>query len=155
MNKILSSLLRTPVVQEVISRGAKMGAHINDVCLGANTKEDHLILLGKHFAVCKENHTRLKLEKCEWMQEIMQYPRFDIGYGRLTPAACKAKTLMDAKLRHEDPKKTLHDVRSFIGACNFYRRHEKNFTYTSAILTDLIKKSTTWRWGPQQQQAFD
>ena len=30
----------------------------------------------------------------------------------------------------------------------------KNFTYTSAILTDLIKKSTTWRWGPQEQQAF-
>ena len=58
-------------------------------------------------------------------------------------------------LRHEDPKKGLHDVRSFIGACNFYRRHIKNFTYTSAVLTDLIKKSTTWRWGPQEQQAFD
>ena len=52
---------------------------------------------------------------------------------------------MDTKLRHEDPKKGLHDVRSFIGACNFYRRHIKKFTYTSAILTDLIKKSTTWR----------
>ena len=62
---------------------------------------------------------------------------------------------MDAKVRHEDPKKGLHDVRSFIGACNFYRRHIKNFTYTSAVLTDLIKKSTTWRWGPQEQQAFD
>ena len=24
-----------------------------------------------------------------------------------------------------------------------------------AILTDLIKKSTTWHWGPQEQQAFD
>ena len=47
-----------------------------------------------------------------------------------------------------------HDVRSFIGACNFYRRHIKNFTYTSAILTGPIKKSTTWRWGPQEQQAF-
>ena len=52
-------------------------------------------------------------------------------------------------------KKGLHDVRSFIGACNFHRSHIKNFTYTSAILTDLIKKSTTWRWGPQGQQAFD
>ena len=62
---------------------------------------------------------------------------------------------MDAKVRHEDPKKGLHDVRSFIGACNFYRRHIKNLTYTSAVLTDLIKKSTTWRWGPQEQQAFD
>ena len=62
---------------------------------------------------------------------------------------------MDAKVRHEDAKKPLHDVCSFIGACNFYRRHITNFTYTSANLTDLLKKSTTWRWGPQEQQAFD
>ena len=89
------------------------------------------------------------------MQETMQYLGFDVGYGWWTPAASKAKPLMDAKVRHEDPKKELHDVRSFIWACNFYRRHIKSFTYTSAILTDLIKKSTTWRWGPQEQQAFD
>ena len=154
MNKILSILRRRRKVQELISRGAQMEAHIDDVCLGTNTQEDHLILLGEFFAVCQENHTRLKLEKCEFMQETMQYLRFDVGYGWSTPAASKAKPLMDAKVRHEDPKKGLHDVRSFIGACNFYRRHIKSFTYTSAILTDLIKKSTTWCWGPQEQQAF-
>ena len=85
----------------------------------------------------------------------MQYPGFDVGYGWWTPAAFKAKPLMDAKVRHEDTKKGLHDVRSFIGTCYLYRCHIKNFTYTSAILTGLIKKSTTWRWGPQEQQAFD
>ena len=148
MNNILSILHRRPVVQELISRGAQMEANIDDVCLGTNAQEDHLILLG-------ENNTGLKLEKCEFMQKTMQYLGFDIGYGWLTPAASKAKPLMDAKVRHEDPKKGLHDVRSFIGACNFYGRHIKNFTYTSAILTDLIKKTATWRWGPQEQQAFD
>ena len=131
MNKILSILRRRPVVQELISRGAQMQAHIDDVCLGTNTQEDHLILLGEFFAVCQENHTRLKLEKWKFMQETMQYLGFDIGYGWWTPAASKAKPLMDAKVQHEDPKKGLHDVRSFIGACNFYRRHIKNFTYIS------------------------
>ena len=155
MNKILSILRRRPKVQELISRGAKMEAHIDDVCLRTNTQVDHLILLGEFFAVCQENHTRIKLEKCEFMQETMQYLGFDVGYGWWTPAASKAKPLTDAKVRHEDPKKGLHDVRSFIGACSFYRRHIKNITYTSAILTDLIKKSTTWSWPPQEQQAFD
>ena len=129
---------------------------MDNLCLGRNTQDDHLILLGEFFAVCQENHTRLKLEKYDFMQETMQYLGFDIGYGWWTPAASKAKPLMDAKLRHEDPKKELHDVRSFIGACNFYCRHIKNVTYTSAILTHLIRvKSTTWRRGPQGQQAFD
>ena len=155
MNKILSILRRRPVVQELISWGARMEAHIDDVCLGTNTQQDHLILLGEFFAVCQENHTRLKLEKCELMQQSMQYLGFDISHEGWTPAASEAKLLMDAKVQHEDPKKGLHDVRSFIGACNFYRCHIKNSTYTSAILTDLIKKITTWRLGPQEQQAFD
>ena len=85
MNKILSILRRRPKVQELISRGALMEAHIDDVCLGTNTQEDHLILLGEVFAVCQENHTRLKLEKCEFMQETMQYLGFDVGYGWWTP----------------------------------------------------------------------
>ena len=68
MNKIPSILRRRPVVQELISRGAQMEAHIANVCLGTNTQEDHLILLGKFLAVCQENHTTPKLEKCEFMQ---------------------------------------------------------------------------------------
>ena len=131
MNKIPSILCRRPVVQELISRGAQMEAHIDDICLGTNTPEDNLILLGEFFAVCQQNHTRVKLEKCEFMQKTMQYLRFDIGYGWWTPTASKGKPLMDAMVRCEDPRKGLHDVRNFIGACNFYHRHIKNFTYTT------------------------
>ena len=57
MNKILSIVRRRPKLQELISRGAQMEAHIDDVCLGTYTQEDHLILLGEFFAVCQENHT--------------------------------------------------------------------------------------------------
>ena len=63
MNKILSILRRRPLVQELISRGAKMEAHIDDVCLGRDTQEDHPIVLGKFCAVCKKKHTPLKPEK--------------------------------------------------------------------------------------------
>ena len=97
MNKILSIIRRRPVVQELISRGAQMEGHVDDVCLGTNMQEDHLILLGEFFA-CQENHTRLKLQKCEFMQETMQYLGFDIGYWWWTPGASKAKPLMDAKV---------------------------------------------------------
>ena len=54
-------------MQEIISRVAQMEAHIDDVCLGTNTQENDLILLGELSAVCQENHFRLKLEKCEFM----------------------------------------------------------------------------------------
>ena len=73
MNKILSILRRRPKVQEPICPGAQMEADIDNVCLGTNTQDDHLILLGEFFAVCQESHTQLKLEKCEFMQDTIQY----------------------------------------------------------------------------------
>ena len=81
MNKILYILRRRPLVQEWISRGAEMEANIDDVSMGTNTQEDHVLLLREFFIVCQENHLRMKLEKCEFMKEEMEYLGFDVGYG--------------------------------------------------------------------------
>ena len=69
------------LVQELISRGAEMEAHINDVSLGTNTQEDHVLLLREFFIVSQESHLRIKLEKCAFMKEEMEYLGFDVGYG--------------------------------------------------------------------------
>ena len=69
MNKFLYILGRRPLVQELISRGAEMEAHIDDVSLGTNTQEDHVLLLREFFIVCQENHLRIKHEKCKFMKE--------------------------------------------------------------------------------------
>ena len=47
----------------LISRGAETEAHIDDVSLGTNTQEDHVVLLCEFFTVCQENHLRIKLDK--------------------------------------------------------------------------------------------
>ena len=153
MNKILYILRRRPLVQELISWGAEMEAHMDDVSWGTNTKEDHVLLLREFFIVCQENHLRIKLEKCEFMKEQMEYLGFDVGSGWWKPAASKMQPLQDMQIR-DDPKKGLRDVRSFVGACNFYRRHIHNFTYSSAPLTDLIKKITPWRWTAREEECF-
>ena len=51
MNKIFYILRRRPLVQELISRGAEMEGHIDDVSLGTNTQEDHVLLL-REFLHC-------------------------------------------------------------------------------------------------------
>ena len=111
MNKILYILRRRPLVQELISRGAEMEAHIDDVSLGTNTQEDHVLLLREIFIVCQESHLRIKLEKCEFMREEMEHLGFDVGYGCWKPAASKMQPLQDMQIR-DDPKKGLHDGRS-------------------------------------------
>ena len=87
------------------------------------------------------------------MREEMEYLGFDVRYGWWNPAACKMQPLQDMQIC-DDPKKGLHDLRSFIAACNFYRRHIHNFTYSSAPLTDLRKKTNPWRWTDKEEACF-
>ena len=140
MNEFLYILRHRPLVPGLSCRGAPMGAHIDDVSLGTNTQEDHILLLQELFTVCQENHLRIKHQKCEFMCEEIEYLGFDVGYGWWKPAASKIQPLQDMQIR-DNPKKGLHDVRCFVGACNLYRHHIHRFTYSSAPLTDLIKKT--------------
>ena len=59
----------------------------------------------------------------------------------------------DMQIR-EDPKKRLHYVHRFIGACNFYRQHIHKVTYSSACLTDLRKEYNHWQWTDKKQACF-
>ena len=56
MNKMLYILRRKPLVQGLMSPGAEMEAHIDDMSLVTNTQEDHVLLLRDCFIVCQENH---------------------------------------------------------------------------------------------------
>ena len=153
MNEILYILRRRPLVPQLISRGAEMEAHIDDLSLGTNTKEDHVLLLRDFFTACQESHLRIKLKKCDFMREEMEYLGFHVGYDSWKPAASKMQPPQDMQTR-DDPKRGLHDVKSFLGACNFCRRHIHNITYTSAALTDLIKKDTPRGWMFREEECF-
>ena len=153
MNKMLYILRHRPLVQELISRGAEMEAHIHDVSLGTNTQEDHVLLLQELFTVCQENHRCIKLEKCECMRAEMEYLGFDVEYHWWKPVASIMEPLQDMQIR-DDPKKCLRHVRSFVGASHFHRRHIHNFAYSSAPLTHLIKNTTPSRWPPREEECL-
>ena len=109
MNKIPYFLRRSPLVQELVSRGAEMEAHINDVSPGTNTQVYQILLLQKLFTVYQDTHLGIKLEKCEFMREEMEYRGFDFGYGWWKPATSKMQPLQNMQ-RRDDPKKGVSDV---------------------------------------------
>ena len=131
-----------------------MQGHIEDVWLGTNSKEDHYILLQEFFSVYQGHKMRIKLEKRGLLREEMEYLGFDVGYHWCTPAASRTEHLIDAKIIREKSKQGVNNVKGFIGACNFYRRHIRNFIYTRARLTNATKKNTPWVWGLEEQKCF-
>ena len=106
MNSILYILRRRRLVQELVSRGAELEGHIDDVSVGTNAQEDHILLLQDFFTVCHEKELRIKLEKCDFTCEEMEYLGFHVGYGWWKPAASKMQPLQDMQIR-DDPKKGL------------------------------------------------
>ena len=65
----------------------------------------------------------------------------------------KLKAVQDSK-----PPKTVHQVRQFIGLCNFFRSHIRNFAQIGAPLYKLTSKDTKWKNGdlpPDYLTAFN
>jgi hypothetical protein len=50
--------------------------------------------------------------------------------------------------------KTVKDVHSFLGFCNFYRPFIRGFATIAHPLNELTRKDATWTWNDRQQQAF-
>ena len=91
-----------------------MEAHINDVIWGTNGREDHVLFLREFFTIGQENHLCVKMEKCGFIKEEMEYLGFDVEYGWWNPGASKMQPLQDMQIC-DDPKKGLHDMRGFCG----------------------------------------
>lgn len=132
--------------RKIISQG-HLASFFDDTGLGTQTLDDHFYLLERYFQICKENQVRIKLSKCEFLQERMEYLGYELGWGWWRPSQKKVEPLMSSKVS------SLKDLQRFLGALNFYRRHLKNFTFSSAPLTDLLKKTTPWRW-TQVEEGF-
>ena len=51
--------------------------------------------------------------------------------------------------------RNLHELRSFIGMCAYYRRFIAKFSQVAGPLHDLTKKSVKYIWSAKEQKAFD
>ena len=149
MEKVIYQTKQREEVRHLFHKNkAHLAAFFDDSCIGAQTMEDLYLILDVWLDTCKKNNLRVKLSKCEFVMENMEYLGFEVGHQTWKPSMKKVEALQKAKITN------LKSLQSFLGACNFYRRHVPNFTFSSAILTDLTKKDRKWEWTPMHENAF-
>ncbi len=89
------------------------------------------------------------------MQSINQevsYLGFTLTPEGIKPGKNKLKAIKDAK-----PPTDVKTIRSFVGLCNFFRTHIKNFAIIAAPLFRLTRKDSGYKGGqlpPEAMAAF-
>ncbi|GFU58278.1 retrovirus-related Pol polyprotein from transposon 17.6 [Trichonephila clavipes] len=58
-------------------------------------------------------------------------------------------------VRNFPTPKNIHDIRSFLGLCSYFRRFIKGFCYLAEPLQSLLKSGVEFHWGPEEVEAFN
>jgi len=51
--------------------------------------------------------------------------------------------------------RSVPELKAFLGLANYYGKFLNNLATTLAPLYKLLKKNTSWLWGPKQKSAFE
>jgi len=123
MEILASQCKHDPKVREILVNG-HLASFFDDTGLGTQTEEEHYFLLEKWFQTCLTNQIRINLSKCSFFETEIDYLGYSLGWGTWKPSSKRVQAILNYfKVQN------VKELRSFLGAMNFYRRHVKNFTF--------------------------
>ena len=140
MNKIL---------RDLINEG-KVAAFVDDVLVGTETEEGHDEIVEEVLRRLEENDLYVKPEKYVWKVRKVPFLGVVMGEGRVE----MEKDKVGGVLRWPTPQ-CVKDVRKFLGLANYYRRFVKDFAKVVLPMNRLTRKDKRWKWGDEQQKAFE
>ncbi len=82
-----------------------------------------------HLERLHSNNLKINLDKCFFGNKEVSYLGFTLTPAGIKPGKNKLKAIKNAK-----PPTDVKTIRSFVGLCNFFRTHIKNFAIIAAPL---------------------
>lgn len=124
--------------------------YIDDIIVFSSNFDEHIEHLKKIFNALKEENLKLKLSKCHFAQQTVNYLGHKISYNKIEPI----NSNVNAILKFQTPKDQ-KSVRTFLGKVNYYHRFIPNRATMLSPLYELTKKNTKFEWNNEAQNAFD
>ena len=125
-------------------------AYIDDVIIYSDCWSDHLQRIRKFFDRLSKTKLTLNLAKTEFCHATVTFLGHLVGQGQVKPLEAKVNAISEFPV----PKCKRQLIR-FLGMAGYYRKFCKNFSGIAEPLTNLLKKSTKYKWNDKCQDAFD
>jgi hypothetical protein len=112
---------------------------------------EHLDHLCSVFSVLRDEKLYVNLKKCTIYMEKIMFIGYVVTAHSIKMDENKVKVIQDWPT-----PKFMIEVRSFHGLANFYKRFVKDFsTLAAPPLIEIVKKSIGFKWGIEQDNAFN
>ena len=130
------------LVETVVDGIANIIVYIDDLIIHSQNYEKHLTTLDELFTRLQAHNLKVNLNKCVFGSKEVMYLGFHLTESGIKPGIDKLKAVKQTL-----PPKNVHEIRQFLGLCNFFRNHVRNFAQVTAPLTALTRKDNPWKNG--------
>jgi len=137
MNIVLSSVL-----------GRHTLAYLDDIVIYSRGFSQHLMDLEETLKLLSAAGLKLNSEKCSFATTTINFLGFTITPEGVQPDRNKVTAISETPV-----PQSVKEVRRFLGATGFFRKHIQGYATLPAPLHLLLKKGQPWKWGEDQQEA--
>ena len=121
----------------------------DDILIYSTSWFDHLLHLETTFQLLLTNQFYLKVSKCCFALQLIEYLGHIVTTGSVGPDGSKIETMISWPT-----PRSVKELKGFLGLTVFYRKFIRDYAFLASPLTDLLCKDA-FQWSPQAQDAFD
>jgi hypothetical protein len=137
------------LMETVVNGLTNVIVYIDDLLIHSATHPEHITALDNVLRRLVQHNIKINLQKCFFGSKEVSYLGFQLTEQGILPGTDKLKAV-----KNTPPPANVHEVRQFLGLCNFFRCHVRNFAQLTAPLTALTKKECSWKGGALPSDAL-
>lgn len=127
----------------------KVSCYLDDIVLATNEVNEHYELLEAVLKRCCECGLFLRLDKCVFLQQQIQYLGFIISALGIKPNPKRIEALLSAKT-----PTNIHELRCLLGALSYLRMFLPDFSTRSACLSNMTSKKARFEWKDEHETTL-